>query len=106
MAELTELWTNVVWPIAWIVMGVVAILAPVMLSVPLESGRLLRPAMLAKPLLSVQVLASEMLTVPFPLGPKPIKVLPLLTTDDGVPMPFCCSVMVASPSRPMSKLLA
>jgi NADH-quinone oxidoreductase subunit H len=30
---MVELWTNVIWPIAWIVMGVVAILAPVMLSV-------------------------------------------------------------------------
>ena len=30
---MAELWTNVVWPIAWIVMGVVAILAPVMFSV-------------------------------------------------------------------------
>ena len=30
---MVELWTNVVWPITWIVMGVVAILAPIMLSV-------------------------------------------------------------------------
>ena len=30
---MVELWTNVVWPITWIVMGVVAILVPIMLSV-------------------------------------------------------------------------
>ena len=30
---MVELWTNAVWPILWIVMGIVAILAPVMFSV-------------------------------------------------------------------------